>query len=124
MLRQSQIAVANGPNGLFAFQGCGVACIVLAAARSRAYRVWAPARAEIAEPGVLVAGGTGPGRTISDNYYGDNYYCDNYTCYDNLLSRVKFWLSNPWVVAGIVATAVAVPVGIHNADRGGKPVSP
>ncbi|HYW78650.1 MAG TPA: carboxypeptidase-like regulatory domain-containing protein [Thermoguttaceae bacterium] len=32
---------------------------------------------------------------------------------------VGYWLGNPWVVAGIVATAVAIPVAIHNsrADR-------
>lgn len=34
---------------------------------------------------------------------------------------LSYWLSNPWVVAGIVATAVAVPVAIHNADRPASP---
>lgn len=27
---------------------------------------------------------------------------------------IGYWLGNPWVIAGIVATAVAVPVVIHN----------
>ncbi len=36
-------------------------------------------------------------------------------------SRLAVWLANPWVVAGIVATAVAVPVAIHNS---GRPASP
>jgi len=30
--------------------------------------------------------------------------------------KVMGFLTNPWVVAGIVATAVAVPVAIHNSD--------
>jgi len=33
-------------------------------------------------------------------------------------------LANPWVVAGIVATAVAIPVAIHNADDDDPPASP
>ncbi len=31
------------------------------------------------------------------------------------------WLTNPWIVAGIVATAVAVPVSIHNSGRPSSP---
>jgi hypothetical protein len=31
-----------------------------------------------------------------------------------------FWLTNPWVIAGIVATAIAVPVAIHNSDDNGN----
>lgn len=27
---------------------------------------------------------------------------------------IGYWLSNPWVVAGLVAAAVAIPVAIHN----------
>ena len=33
-------------------------------------------------------------------------------------SKIKRCLSNPWVIAGIIATAVAVPVAIHNAEDG------
>ena len=33
-------------------------------------------------------------------------------------------LRNPWVIAGIVAVAVAVPVAIHNADADDGPRSP
>lgn len=29
-------------------------------------------------------------------------------------SPIGYWLQNPWVIAGIVAVAVAVPVAIHN----------
>ena len=39
---------------------------------------------------------------------------------------VGYWMKNPWVVAGVVAVAVSVPVAIHNiqADRAEEPVSP
>lgn len=123
LLDQRQIAMAEtDANGYFAFQGLRGGVYQLTAAEGAgAYRVWAPGTApKVAEPGVLLVAGR-------DMVRGQDYYYDNYTYYDNYsppLSRVKFWLSNPWVVAGIVATAVAVPVGIHNADRGGKPVSP
>lgn len=33
-------------------------------------------------------------------------------------------LANPWVVGGIVATAVAIPVGIHNAEDDDPPATP
>jgi len=33
-------------------------------------------------------------------------------------------LVNPWVVGGIVATAVAIPVAIHNADDDDPPATP
>ncbi len=35
--------------------------------------------------------------------------------------NLRCWLTNPWVVAGIVATAVAVPVTIHNSGRPSSP---
>lgn len=31
------------------------------------------------------------------------------------------WLSNPWIVGGIIATAVVVPVTVHNAGRPSSP---
>lgn len=37
---------------------------------------------------------------------------------------MKYWLANPWVVAGIVAVAVAVPVAIHNRNQDRAPSSP
>jgi hypothetical protein len=40
--------------------------------------------------------------------------------------RLRNWLANPWVIAGIVATAVAIPVALHNAhkDKGEVPGTP
>ena len=34
------------------------------------------------------------------------------------------WLHNPWVVMGLVAAAIAIPVAIHNADDDDGPKSP
>jgi hypothetical protein len=36
------------------------------------------------------------------------------------LSQMKFWLAHPLVIAGIVATAVAIPVAIHNSKSHSK----
>lgn len=117
LLDERQVAAAEtDANGYFAFQGLRGGVYQLTAAEGAgAYRVWAPGTApKAAEPGALLVAG-------KDLVRGQYYYYDNCT---PPLGRVKFWLSNPWVVAGIVATAVAVPVGIHNADHGGGPVSP
>jgi carboxypeptidase family protein len=35
-----------------------------------------------------------------------------------------YWLSNPWVVAGLVAAAVAIPVAIHNHQVDNGPSTP
>lgn len=37
---------------------------------------------------------------------------------DGFVQKSKRLLTNPFVVAGIIATAVAIPVAIHNADDG------
>jgi len=35
-----------------------------------------------------------------------------------------YWLTNPWVVAGLVAAAVAIPVAIHNHQTDNGPAVP
>ena len=35
-----------------------------------------------------------------------------------------YWLSNPWIVAGLVAAAVAIPVAIHNNQVDNGPRTP
>jgi len=35
---------------------------------------------------------------------------------------VTFWMSNPWIVAGIAATAISIPVAINNSED--TPTSP
>ena len=71
------------------------------------YRLWAPDTAPpSAQPGALLVAGKGPIR--------------------GQCGPLMYWFSNPWVIAGLVATAVAIPVAIHNhrIDRNGDPVSP
>ena len=59
-------------------------------------RLWAHDTAPpTAQGGALVCSGG----TLRGNYGGAMY-----------------WLTNPWVIAGLVATAIAVPIIIHNRD--------
>jgi hypothetical protein len=98
--------------GLFAFRGLRGGVYQLVAAQGHgAFRLWAPGTAPpAAEQGALVVAGD---PTVRGNL-----------CLAPCLPRcgaLRFWLSNPWVIAGIVATAVAVPVAIHNAERPSSP---
>ena len=52
---------------------------------------------------------------------GDGCGCRPFSCWE----RLKYPLANPWIFGGIVATAIAIPVSIHNADQDeAAPVSP
>jgi hypothetical protein len=94
-------------SGYFFLQGLQEGDYELAADTIRGrYRLWAPGKAPAAaQPGALLVAGQGPVRGQGP---------------------VGCWLSNPWILAGLVATAVAVPVAIHNAraDRNSEPASP
>ena len=94
-------------NGRFAFSKLQGGVYQLVAANGHgAYRLWAPGTAPPkAERGAMVIAG----KDLMRGQYGGG---------------MRFWMSNPWVICGIVATAVAVPVGIHNANRTTAPVSP
>ncbi len=112
----AEVALASGgqvvakgktnENGLFAFSGLqrGVYQVV-AAKGHQAYRVWPEKTAPpSAIDGALIVSG-------------------NETVRGQLGMRgFRNLLANPWVVAAIVATAVAVPVAVHNANNG--PSSP
>ena len=86
-------------NGYFAVRGLrGGVYQIVAAEGHGAYRLWTPGHAPpTSQKGALVVAGRGAVR--------------------GQCGVLDFWLSNPWVVAGIVATAVAVPVAVHNAKR-------
>jgi hypothetical protein len=95
--------------GYFAFSGLRGGVYQLTAAEGLgAYRLWAPGTAPpAAQPGALIVAGQDLAR---GNWHGPHF------------GRLRFWLSNPWCVGALVATAVAVPVIIHNSDGG--PASP
>lgn len=95
-------------NGYYAFSGLrGGVYQVVAAEGQGAYRAWTPGTAPpTAQQGALVVAG-------QDLVRGQTG------------GRLKFWLSNPWVIAGIVATAVAVPVAIATSQHHhNEPVTP
>jgi hypothetical protein len=91
-------SLAGGTYQIVAGRGAGV------------YRLWTPGTAPpTAAPAVLVVeDGT---RILGQR---------------PISGPVGYWMKNPWIVAGVVAVAVAVPVAIHNtqADRAEEPVSP
>ena len=94
--------------GNFSVSGLGGGTFEIVAGQARGiYRVWVPNTAPPqAQRGVLIAPQGGGVRAQG--------------------GPLGFWLSNPWVVAGLVAAAVTVPVVIHNhrLDRTASPSSP
>ncbi len=95
-------AAKTDNNGYFAFAGLGNGVYQLAAAEGHAaFRVWTPGTAPpAAQPGALVVAGSGTVRA------------------QGLARGFRNLMSRPLIVAGIIAAAIAIPVAIHNADRG------
>jgi hypothetical protein len=115
-LRQGDRELAKAKadaNGYFAFSGLrGGVYQVVAAKGVASYRVWAQRTAPpTAQKGALVVS-------------GQNLMRGQYHHGHGRFGVMKSYLANPWVVAGIVATAVAVPVGIHNSSSSSSPSSP
>ena len=98
-------ATKTNPSGDFAFRGVrGGVYQVVAGQSHRSYRLWAPGTAPpSSHAGALLVAG---GQTVRGQF---------------VPGALGFWLSNPWIVAGLVATAAAVPVAIHNADDPSSP---
>ncbi len=97
---QQQLGVTKTDgNGYFAFSGLrGGVYQVVAAEGQGAYRAWTPGTAPpSSQQGALVVAG-------EDLIRGQ------------LSKRLQCLFCNPWVLAGIVAVAVAVPVGIAASD--------
>ncbi|MBN2023887.1 MAG: hypothetical protein JW809_13980 [Pirellulales bacterium] len=93
--------------GYFAAKGLRAGVYQMAASEGRGtYRLWAPGTAPpTAHQGALIVN-HGP---LARAQYGGG--------------GLKAMFANPWIVAGVVATAVAVPVAVHNSQRS-SPVSP
>jgi len=106
----------SGSDGWFQLTGLrGGSYQFQAAGQSRMLRAWADGTAPPhANQGVFVARST-------DVVRGQRVVSPN----TNQFFRVaKRRLTNPWVVGGIVVTAVTVPVAIHNADDDDPPATP
>ncbi len=105
---EQELGVANtDQSGRFAFSGLRGGVYQVATADSQGVvRVWSPRTAPpAAQQGVMLVSGDG----VVRGQMG--------------FQGVGGFLSHPWVVAGVIATAVAVPVAVHNANRD-EPVSP
>jgi hypothetical protein len=98
--------------GDFSFRGLRGGVYQIAAGSSHGvYRLWAPDTAPpSAQQGVLIV-------SDENTVRGQTQYSNNGlvpgTSYGG---RLRFWLSNPWVIGGIVATAVAVPIALHESN--------
>ncbi len=98
--------------GVFVFHGLRGGVYQMTVGQSvLALRVWTPGAAPpSAQPGALIVAGQEVVRG-QRHPFGHGF------------GRAKFWLSHPLVIAGIVATAVAIPVALHNADDDDGPKS-
>lgn len=87
--------------GYFAFKGLrGGVYQVVAAKGHGVYRVWSPGTAPpAAQEGALVVSGD---KVVRGQQSGGGF---------------RAFITNPLVIAGIVATAIAVPVAIHNSEH-------
>ncbi|MBN2218406.1 MAG: carboxypeptidase regulatory-like domain-containing protein [Pirellulales bacterium] len=90
------VTTTTNQGGFFAVKGVSAGTYRIAADKTQGvYRLWATGTAPPgAQPGTLMVVGQGAVRGQS--------------------GPIGYWLGNPWVIAGLVAAAVAIPVAIHN----------
>lgn len=102
----STLELKTNKNGYFAAKNVSPGVYRLAAADEQGtYRLWAPRTAPpTARKGALLVAGD----EVARGQYGN---------------PLRNMLANPWIVGGIVAAAVAIPVAIHNSDKD-SPASP
>jgi len=100
-------------HGNFAFRGLHGGVYQLTAAEGiGAYRLWAPGTAPpSAQAGALVVAGED---LVRGQFRSFGRNCGSWC---------RFQLSRPIVLGALVATAIAVPIVVHNAGKGG-PASP
>ena len=94
---------------------------IVAGQSGTVFRLWIPNTAPpSAQPAALVV--VGGEQTLAQGGCGP-WGCDPSRPARQTCDRLKCWLANPLVIAGIIATAVAIPVALHNA-RDHEPRSP
>ncbi|MHB1035269.1 MAG: carboxypeptidase-like regulatory domain-containing protein [Pirellulales bacterium] len=100
------VTATTSPEGYFAVKGLRGGVYQVAAADGQGvYRLWTQGTAPpSAQPGAMLVSG---GKVVRGQNGG----------------AIRTFFTNPFVIAGIVATAVAVPVALHNSHRH-APVSP
>ena len=102
-----RVAVAQtDAQGYFAVNGLrGGVYRVVAAGSQTTFRLWTPGHAPPrSRTGILLVGGRDTIRGQMPSF-----------------GALGFWLSNPWVLTGAAAAAVAVPIAVHNAQRPSSP---
>ncbi len=111
---QSLRETTTDQQGSFAFANLrGGVYQVVAGETTGVYRAWTPGTAPpSAQPTALIIAG-------QDLVRGQLCGPFRQGC-----ARMKFWLSHPCVIAGIVAASVAIPVALHNCDKKEEPLSP
>jgi len=113
------VTVMTDERGAFAFRGLQGGMYQVAAAGSvEDYRFWAPGTEPKGVPSMALI--VTPDPLVRGQYYNYQYQRGLW----GGLPPARMLLANPWVVAGVAATAVAVPVGIAAAEKGNVPASP
>lgn len=100
------VTATTDKQGYFAFSNVAAGTYQVAAPKAQGIcRAWAPKTAPpVAQPGILLVDGKGAVRAQQ--------------------GPIAYWLGKPWVIAGLVAAAVAIPVAIHNHQNDKSPSSP
>jgi len=128
---KQELAVSKtDADGYFAFRGLRGGVYQVASSDGQGvYRLWSPDTAPpSAEQGALVVTnepvvrGQQCGQQCGQP--GTQYSNNGMLPGMRYGGRLRFWLSNPWVLGGLVATAVAVPVIIIATDDDDDPHTP
>lgn len=104
--RASTVELKTNKDGYFAAKNVSPGVYRLAAADEQGvYRLWAPKTAPpTAQKGALLVAGD----EVARGQHGN---------------ALRNMLANPWIVGGIVAAAIAIPVAVHNSGKH-SPTSP
>lgn len=106
---KTAVETRTDTNGVFAATGLrGGAHEIVAGGSTELCRLWAP---ETAPPHAVSGLRYVPGQgDVVRGQWG------NPPGYNSFAGQMKAFATNPWVIAGVIATAIAVPVALHNMD--------